>query len=1577
MTTAEHAQSARTGTCPTTDELKQYLAGWSDETQAEQLERHLQLCPVCEAAIGQMETRPDTLLQSLQSTVAAPVASPVARSVSDRDSAAPDSEASSPPENDSPINAALAKAKQLMDAPVETAADKARTAWQPMQRELGMYELLKPLGRGGMGAVYLATHKQLKKQVAIKLLPILSSEDSDVRARFDREIRVVGKLNHPSIVTATDAGEIDGTQFLVMEYVPGLDLSRLARLMGRLPVADACELIRQAALGLSCAHAEGVVHRDVKPSNLMLDESGQIRILDFGLAQLSVWDEASVDLTTVGQLMGTLDYMAPEQAEVSSGVDYRADLYALGATLFRLLCGRAPLAAAPNQSPFEKLRLLANHQPPKLGTLCPEAPEELVKLVASLLSRNPSDRPASAAHVAEQLAPFAEGSKLVELLQQAQAKAALSPELLKKSVFPDHPPFLSPALAPLAPLPATSGGGRSKILRRLLLAASLPVLIIAGILIKLETSKGQLVIESDVDNVSVKLLKDGKPVDGIQVSHGTTSTRLNADNYEITIDGPSDSLVIDNDKFTLKNGETVVARITRTPDFSNSAVVEAVRPAGETATSITFADPVQAMKHKLQELSVELELQRQKLGDDHPRVSGLEYEIELRQVQLDKLAEAEHIATKSPPTESPLYDGQPLSYWLAALKTDRSPAKQLECFEAIRRLADVANSIEVTTGLTEFLRADFGDERDASIDELGFQCIARLNPDQRFLAWWMKEFQTGDEAWQTRLAGLGSHLKFSSGDQLAEFEHWVKTEKAQNKLSPQNVKHVADFVAKIGSTSECSRQVSDRLVQLLDDMTTDDRSWWLAAPHQVRFGKLSDRYEFLQLFAIRSCQITSDVIGNPESSSTQIVQAAMVFHSHRNHWPMDSSSAKPVGHLWELYSEPYRNRFLKAADGYLKRVLNDPASMTEFIRVPQEFDHEARYQHFSIASRYKIKFSHEMMQNGGGPDHAPDRSSNALIEVLDAIYLYDSGNWLRSGAPVLVGQPASIHVPVEVADSVKALRSRLHSSLPQLEFNGLQVAVVLEWPQMTPAGAFFGGASSAEIWGDQTPTEDDWLRLCLLGHEVLNAPVVGKRFPDLSTTAADSSIPATPAETPSAMSNAPATPAPLYEGKPLEHWLDMLSRERSVVGLKAAIDGCTALVDEENAGAVTDALLKVLPSLDGELQVTDKETNSVWTLDFEGGKLLRKANPGSKFFEVWVNARSKSAAGKWNERLMKLAIYRTPESADDLMPLLQWARSVLLGANDSVNADQNEKSQAVDHAAILLRGFVATSSLGMNASFVDSVVPILVESPKLDDRWWLSEPLMSPGRNGRMTEIWPAPIKAKISETAVRVLEKAESDSSATVQACMILANNAVLTDEQKATVLTVIQGRLENVSKSQEALAQMVPVKGSFSELSIPHVGNSTGLRFIGLRLQLGTKPSVSSLDWNAAVVLQLLDVVTAIDQDKRCQPQVQMIFESSRDVFEIVNAQRLAEIEGREKIGLQSRQSNRLPLDLYWPALTTNVDASTPIRPGSPDGLKTMAFKTLWGEHKPSKQDWLKYLILLHPAMQDVVTAEIEKSM
>ncbi len=384
---------------------------------------------------------------------------------------------------------------------------------------------------------------------------MMSSEDSDVRARFQREIRVVGRLNHPSIVAATDAGEIDRTQFL-----------------------------------------------------------------DFGLAQLSVWDEASVDLTTVGQLMGTLDYMAPEQAELSGGVDYRADLYGMGATLFRLLCGRPPLAAAPNQSPLEKLRMLANHQPPKLDTLCPEAPAELAALVGSMLARSAQDRPASAAHVAEQLAAFTESANLVSLLKRAQEKEALSPEPIASERNRRGERRSTGGLTPpRSPEAANIDGGRRK-RRWLVTAAILPLLLIAGIFVKLETEKGQLVIESDVANVKVQIIHDGKPVSGLSINQGATATRLRADKYEIIIDGPSDGLTIDNNQFTLQSGTTVIVRIRLSPTLEPAPAPTAI--------------------------------------------AGIPNEAPALQ------------------TTEPLYDGKTLSQWLEMLSRERSPAGLKSAFDA-------------------------------------------------------------------------------------------------------------------------------------------------------------------------------------------------------------------------------------------------------------------------------------------------------------------------------------------------------------------------------------------------------------------------------------------------------------------------------------------------------------------------------------------------------------------------------------------------------------------------------------------------------------------------------------------------------------------------------------------------------------------------------------------------------------------------------------------------------------------------------------------------------------------------------
>ena len=176
--------------------------------------------------------------------------------------------------------------------------------------QLRDYRLLEPLGRGGMGSVYRAVHTRLEKEVAIKIIANDRMCDPQAVARFEREMKAVGKLDHPNIVAAYDAGEVNGIHFLVMELVPGLTLSRLVEHLGPLTIADACELACQAAVGLQFAQSIGWVHRDIKPSNLILSQSGQVKILDFGLAILRE-DLRSPELTATGETLGTIDYIAP------------------------------------------------------------------------------------------------------------------------------------------------------------------------------------------------------------------------------------------------------------------------------------------------------------------------------------------------------------------------------------------------------------------------------------------------------------------------------------------------------------------------------------------------------------------------------------------------------------------------------------------------------------------------------------------------------------------------------------------------------------------------------------------------------------------------------------------------------------------------------------------------------------------------------------------------------------------------------------------------------------------------------------------------------------------------------------------------------------------------------------------------------------------------------------------------------------------------------------------------------------------------------------------------------------------
>ena len=325
---------------------------------------------------------------------------------------------------------------------------------------IGQYKLLKLIGRGGMGLVYLAQHVKLGRTVAIKLLPGLHLSDKSAIVRLQREIAAAGRVQHPNIVFATDANEEDGIDYLVMEYIDGVDIGRLVAVLGPLPCPAACEIIRQAALGLAHIHACGLVHRDLKPSNLMLASDGVVKILDLGLARLREGQPADDDSQTqTGYLLGTADYVSPEQLHDPHDADVRSDLYSLGCTFFKLLAGQAPYSGTDGGSIGKKLDAHRYAAIPSIRSLRPDVPEEVDAVLSRLLAKEPGDRIQQPSELAELLAPLSAGSDLCGLYRPGREQAEI-----------DEPPPPLPLQTPLPDGGSTAVKGRTPTPTRLLAA---------------------------------------------------------------------------------------------------------------------------------------------------------------------------------------------------------------------------------------------------------------------------------------------------------------------------------------------------------------------------------------------------------------------------------------------------------------------------------------------------------------------------------------------------------------------------------------------------------------------------------------------------------------------------------------------------------------------------------------------------------------------------------------------------------------------------------------------------------------------------------------------------------------------------------------------------------------------------------------------------------------------------------------------------------------------------------------------------------------------------------------------------
>ncbi len=364
-------------THPTDETLNSYGLGKLDDRSAAGVNKHLERCADCRKRVAELSA--DSFLGRIRGAQ-----KPAGHSMSD------------------PSQPGAAKSHKSTNGPSPPPAHTL----PPGLADHPDYEIKRELGRGGMGVVYLAHNTLMGRDEVLKVMGRQIMDSPDLLERFLREIRAVAKLRHPNIVTAYHATRIGDSIVFAMEFVEGYDLAQLVKARGSLPVALACNFAYQAALGLQHAHEEGLVHRDIKPGNLMLSRNGDkatVKVLDFGLAKATREEKVDGALTSDGQALGTPDFIAPEQILNAPSADIRADIYSLGATLYYLLAGRPPF---PANSLYDVYQGHISRDAGPLNLVRPEVPAALAALVAKMMAKDPVRRFQIPAEVAQSLTPF-------------------------------------------------------------------------------------------------------------------------------------------------------------------------------------------------------------------------------------------------------------------------------------------------------------------------------------------------------------------------------------------------------------------------------------------------------------------------------------------------------------------------------------------------------------------------------------------------------------------------------------------------------------------------------------------------------------------------------------------------------------------------------------------------------------------------------------------------------------------------------------------------------------------------------------------------------------------------------------------------------------------------------------------------------------------------------------------------------------------------------------------------------------------------------------------------------------------